>query len=182
MDVLAERLAAAAHARGLTQQQLADAVGVARQAVSRWLNGKQAPEARYLARAAVALNVSADYLLGIDGQEVEPVHGPLDLAVAAGDDNWVWNGRSVAGDSRRRTRLVLHGLLAPVDQLPDLSTMEQESSVPNANAIRHRVEVVADVPATAPRHTPRRRNRFDDDDGEPDAVDASVPDMDARRG
>ena len=51
--------------RGLSQTKLAEKVGVAKATILRIEAGKQNPSAKVLARIAKALNISADYLLGL---------------------------------------------------------------------------------------------------------------------
>ena len=55
--------------RGLSQQRLADLVGVHQTAVSQWEKGRTAPDKQSLLRLSAALGVSADRLLGADGGE-----------------------------------------------------------------------------------------------------------------
>lgn len=49
---------------GNTQEKLADFVGVARQSVAQWKDGKTKPDILYLEKIAKFFNVSTDYLLG----------------------------------------------------------------------------------------------------------------------
>lgn len=72
------RLTAAIHAKGWTQLDLASAIGCDPKLITVWNNGKAKPSYKYLREAAGALEVSADYLLGLTGPnpamttEVEP--------------------------------------------------------------------------------------------------------------
>lgn len=59
------RLVSARRAAGLSQRQLADATGIPQGHVSRIESGKLQPSLARLARLAVALGVSTDYLLGL---------------------------------------------------------------------------------------------------------------------
>ena len=52
----------------LSQAQLAEKIGVNTSAVSLWENDVNEPKASYIARLALALDVSADYLLGIEDE------------------------------------------------------------------------------------------------------------------
>lgn len=52
--------------RGLTQLQLAHALNVSPQAVSRWENGSTYPDITLLPEIAIFFGVSADLLLGIE--------------------------------------------------------------------------------------------------------------------
>lgn len=52
--------------RGLTQEQLAEAVGISAQAVSRWENGSSYPDITLLPTIADLFSISTDALLGAD--------------------------------------------------------------------------------------------------------------------
>lgn len=54
--------------RQLSQQQLADAVGVTKAAVSEWENGKSAPRQHYQVGIARALGAPWSALFGLDGE------------------------------------------------------------------------------------------------------------------
>lgn len=60
---------------GLSQEALADIVGVSRQAVSKWETGETLPETAKLAALASALGVSVDWLLS-DSEPEEPRQQP----------------------------------------------------------------------------------------------------------
>lgn len=51
---------------GLTQEQLAEAIGVTRSSIAQYESGEKEPTVHHFADVAVALGVSADYLLGIE--------------------------------------------------------------------------------------------------------------------
>ena len=55
--------------RGLSQQKLADMIGVHQTAVSQWEKGRTDPDKQSLLRLSEALGVSADRLLGSDSAE-----------------------------------------------------------------------------------------------------------------
>lgn len=59
-----EELAAMRKEKGLSQQELAEAVGVSRQAVSRWETGQSAPSTENLVALCTIYGVSLDALLG----------------------------------------------------------------------------------------------------------------------
>lgn len=67
IDRLGARLREARIAQGFTQKRLAQLLDVREKDVSRWESGEHAPSTPRLARLAVALGVSADWLLGIEG-------------------------------------------------------------------------------------------------------------------
>lgn len=66
---LGARLQRAREARGLTLEQLGELLGVQRQAVSRYERGGHDPSAGMLRRLCVALEVSADDLLGLSAAD-----------------------------------------------------------------------------------------------------------------
>lgn len=68
---LGEKIYALRKKAGLSQLDLADRLGVSRQAVSKWETGEAAPELSKLAALAKEFGVSADYLLSED--DVPPV-------------------------------------------------------------------------------------------------------------
>ena len=65
---LGEKIFTARKKAGLSQTDLADAVGVSRQSVSKWETGESAPEAGNLLLIAKALNVTTDWLLSEDDE------------------------------------------------------------------------------------------------------------------
>lgn len=54
----------AREAKGLTQQQVADLIGVTRESYARYENGTRNPNLQNLSDLADLLNVTTDYLLG----------------------------------------------------------------------------------------------------------------------
>lgn len=56
-------------ARGWSQEELADRLGVTRQAVSRWESGSAKPAADKIVALCDLFGVSADYLLGRNGED-----------------------------------------------------------------------------------------------------------------
>ena len=58
-------------ARGLTQEQLAEAVGVARQTASKWETGETVPDAESLGKLASVLGFPVDRALGLEPEEDE---------------------------------------------------------------------------------------------------------------
>jgi transcriptional regulator with XRE-family HTH domain len=61
------RLMLAQEARGLTQTELAKAVGTTKSVICHLLQGKTHPSYETLIELARTLNVSGDYLLGLKG-------------------------------------------------------------------------------------------------------------------
>ena len=68
---LAENIRRARLNRGMTQSALADVLGVSDRAVSRWETGAACPDVTLLPRLALALETSADALLGVDPLRME---------------------------------------------------------------------------------------------------------------
>lgn len=63
---LGERLYRERRKLGLSQENLANQIDVSRQAVSKWEQGASSPDLNNLVALSKALNVSIDYLLGVD--------------------------------------------------------------------------------------------------------------------
>lgn len=68
MISVGRRIRQAREHAGLTQEKLAETIGVSRTAISRWESGEIDPTIDHLIHLAQQLNVSADYLLGISGK------------------------------------------------------------------------------------------------------------------
>lgn len=54
---------------GITQRELAEAVGVTQDSISLWELGKRLPDTVYLAIICKTLKISADYLLGLENED-----------------------------------------------------------------------------------------------------------------
>lgn len=65
MDVLANRLRYLRKKRGLTQEELANAVGIARNSIFGYENNRREPTSDILSVLAAVLETTADYLLGL---------------------------------------------------------------------------------------------------------------------
>lgn len=67
MDIakIKDRIAKEIRASGMSQREIADRIHVHPSAITQYLNGRSAPALDTLARLCLALDVSADYLLGI---------------------------------------------------------------------------------------------------------------------
>lgn len=66
MDTLGARIRALRLGLGITQPQLAEMVGVSKAVISFWENDVNEPKASYIKILAKCLNVSTDYLLGLE--------------------------------------------------------------------------------------------------------------------
>ena len=60
---IGERIAQLRKAQKMTQQDLADKMGVMREAITYWENGNRAIKSEYITKLSEVLNVSCDYLL-----------------------------------------------------------------------------------------------------------------------
>ncbi|MGN1250994.1 MAG: helix-turn-helix transcriptional regulator [Candidatus Spyradocola sp.] len=94
-----ERIAQLRRAAGLSQEQLAEALEVSRQAVSKWETGQALPDTDRIARLCALFSVSADELLGLptrqsaqDSSAPAQPDGAQRLAQAAAS-----RGRFIAG-------------------------------------------------------------------------------------
>ena len=73
MTLLSKRLKQIRTEKKLTQQELADKIGVNRVTYTNWENGNREPELDKVVELATELNCTVDYLLGLDDTN------PLDL-------------------------------------------------------------------------------------------------------
>lgn len=67
-----ERLKEARISRGLTQDQLAQQIGVAKSTLTGYEKGNREPDLFKIKKILEVLNVDSDYLLGIDRNEKSP--------------------------------------------------------------------------------------------------------------
>lgn len=82
-----ERLKAARNAKGLTQKQLADMIGVAKTTLTGYEIGNREPDFFKIVKLIDVLGVSSDYLLGVESHEsnVSSWHSPLTTAYEKAD-------------------------------------------------------------------------------------------------
>ena len=66
--IFSRRLKSALYARGMNGKQLALAIGVSQPTVSHYVTGQEYPRLISLPAICQALNVSADYLLGLSNK------------------------------------------------------------------------------------------------------------------
>ena len=64
---IAENILGTRTAKGLTQEQLAEVVGVSRQTIAKWESGETAPDLEHAAALAEALGTSLDGLVNFEG-------------------------------------------------------------------------------------------------------------------
>lgn len=60
---VAERIQALRKAKGISQEELADKLGVSRQAVSKWKSGQSSPDLEKILLLSTCFDVTTDYLL-----------------------------------------------------------------------------------------------------------------------
>ena len=91
---------------GLSQEALAEKLGVSRQAVSKWETGEAVPELSKLVLLAAAFGVTTDWLLSESEPEPEPVEPPASSAAGTAESapgaNWVESVPGVIGRLIRR--------------------------------------------------------------------------------
>ena len=63
--LIGARIRTAMTVRGMNQRELAKRAGLTEGAVSRYVNGMRAPDARTVVRLAKVLTVTTDYILGV---------------------------------------------------------------------------------------------------------------------
>lgn len=66
MIIVGKRIRQARVLAGLTQEQLAEKIGVSRTAIVRWEGAETEPTLEHLLALTKSLKVSADYILGIE--------------------------------------------------------------------------------------------------------------------
>ncbi len=101
---LAEKILYMRKKAGLSQEALAEILGVSRQAVSKWETGEAAPEAGKVFALSRAFGVTADWLLSEEGlpeRKLEPEAGE-EPENASAAPNWVESIPGVLGRLLRR--------------------------------------------------------------------------------
>ena len=66
MEILGKRIRELRIGKGITQPQLAQELGVSKGIISVWENNINEPKATYVKKLALALECTADYLLGLE--------------------------------------------------------------------------------------------------------------------
>ena len=75
-ETLGKRIAARRKALSLTQDALAEQLGITAQAVSKWENGQSCPDIAMLPKLAVIFGCTTDELLGVAPKEVRHIQNP----------------------------------------------------------------------------------------------------------
>ena len=90
---LAEKILYCRKKQGLSQEALAEQLGVSRQAVSKWETGEAVPEISKLALLARTFGVTADWLISEDEPEAQtpPTPPPVQPAYSRKSPDWAEN-------------------------------------------------------------------------------------------
>lgn len=123
---LSEKLYTLRKKSGLSQEQLAEHLGVSRQAISKWESGQSVPESDKLIIISNYFKVSLDYLLKEDAeQQVIPNVSQADHSLQTSDKTkWLLGIISCIGGI---ICLIIWGLLSILN--PDVSNQLSESSM-----------------------------------------------------
>jgi len=78
-ETVGQRLARLRKERGYTQRELAEKIGIAQRLVSEYETARLHLNEAMLARFALALEVSADRILGLDGNQHPPANPSLKI-------------------------------------------------------------------------------------------------------
>ena len=114
METLGKRIVSHRKRLGLTQDQLAEKLGVTAQAVSKWENDQSCPDITMLPKLADLFGVSTDQLLGREPEA--PVHEAE--VVDGAPEQWNhWNGVRNVQVSREKTSLWVAALVLAVGVL-----------------------------------------------------------------
>lgn len=86
--VFGEKLQQLRSCKGLSQEQLADLLGVSRQAVSKWERNETLPETEKIIRISESFGVSIDYLLKDGPEQIPPAPIPAMAQLRAWLQSW----------------------------------------------------------------------------------------------
>ena len=93
-QTIGKRIAACRKRMGMTQDALAEQVGVTAQAVSKWENDQSCPDITMLPKLAKIFGITTDEILGVqrekvyEAQVVEPEEDAEGPGIFIGDDGW----------------------------------------------------------------------------------------------
>ena len=88
-ETLGGRISELLEKNGMTQRELAEAVGVTEVSMSRYIKGDRVPKGPIIANIALALHTTTDYLLGQETEEdSELVYYQTQRAIARNAKNW----------------------------------------------------------------------------------------------
>lgn len=92
----------------LTQYELSQKADISRSVLSAYENNTAIPTATVIAKIAVALNVSADYLLGLENDYGAKVAAPMGEQLTASERELIKKYRALSPDLRE----MLNGIIA----------------------------------------------------------------------
>lgn len=157
---IGKRIAECRRERKLTQEELANRVGVTAQALSQYERGLRYPDVGILASLCNVLNASADYLLGLEDKKMTEFDDPqiqneiwwnlrhsldplamefgVDIVAAYLDNKFVKTAYDL------RLRLSTEGILMPIVKLRDWTKLKPREYIITAydNVLYH--EIIAD--------------------------------------
>lgn len=135
LNVFGSHLAESRRAYGLTQEELANRLGVTPQAVSKWERGTSSPDLKMLSDICKLLGTSADYLLGtVSGSMTENGDekvqdeilkslrnclDPLELIIGEEIVPLFVNNEFVQHIAKLRRELAAEGILMPIVRIKD---------------------------------------------------------------
>ena len=128
---LNEQIASLRKSRNLTQEELATAIGVTNQSVSKWESGQCCPDIQLLPILASHFSVSVDYLMGIDQAPVEPC--PISTTTPMADPIltealklWAENGKLYTALLQRKLQISYSRAKEILEKLEALGYRTQE--------------------------------------------------------
>lgn len=107
--------------RGFTQDQMADALGVKRPRYSSWENDIAKPDIEMLQKIAKFHNVTPDYLLGFESEQIPKWATTKDRhdfkKMLEDDSDLMFDGVPISNEDRQRIKDVLTGLFWEAKQM-----------------------------------------------------------------
>lgn len=97
---IADRIQTLRKTKGLSQEQLADAVGVSRQAVSKWESEQTTPDLEKIILMSELFEVTTDYIL----KGIEPIETMEDSHKTIGD---ILDQKVLTKENGKRTKRIL---------------------------------------------------------------------------
>ena len=85
---IADRIQTLRKSKGISQEELADKIGVSRQAVSKWESGQSAPDIEKIILLSEFFGVTTDFLL----KGIKPVARCENLCFGRNSNQFYWSG------------------------------------------------------------------------------------------
>ena len=101
------RLKELREAKHFTQSKIAQDLGISRQAYSNYENGKREPDLATLKKIAEYFNISVDYLVGGNKQQITKEKIPKDLKMLLEDEELTLNGRIISEEDKQKIFKIL---------------------------------------------------------------------------